>query len=35
MTLLTEESEYGLVEINLKARLRNVNDVFVFTKQYQ
>jgi hypothetical protein len=23
----------GLVEINLKARLRNVNDVFVFAKQ--
>jgi hypothetical protein len=26
---------HGLVEINLKARLRNVNDVFVFTKQCQ
>jgi len=26
---------YGLVEINSKARLRNVNDVFVFAKQYQ
>jgi len=26
---------YGLVKINLKARLRNVNDVFVFAKQCQ
>jgi len=26
---------YGLVEINSKARLRNINDVFVFTKQCQ
>jgi hypothetical protein len=26
---------YGLVEINSKARLRNVNNVFVFTKQCQ
>jgi len=26
---------YGLVEINSKARLRNVNDVFVFTKHCQ
>jgi hypothetical protein len=26
---------YGLVEINSKARLCNVNDVFVFTKQCQ
>ena len=26
---------HGLVKINLKARLRNVNDVFVFTKQCQ
>jgi hypothetical protein len=26
---------YGLVEINSKARLRNVNDVFVFAKQCQ
>ena len=33
MTQLTEESHYGLVEINSKARLYNVNDVFVFTKQ--
>ena len=24
---------YGLVEINSKARLRNINDVFVFAKQ--
>jgi len=29
------DSHYGLVEINSKARLRNVNDVFVFAKQYQ
>jgi len=28
-------SHYSLVEINLKARLRNVNDVFVFAKQCQ
>jgi hypothetical protein len=38
MTSLTKESEYphyGLVEINLKARLRNVNDVFIFAKQCQ
>ena len=26
---------YGLVEINSKARLRNINDVFVFAKQCQ
>jgi hypothetical protein len=26
---------YGLVEINSKARLCNINDVFVFTKQCQ
>jgi hypothetical protein len=26
---------YGLVEINSKARLHNVNDVFIFAKQYQ
>src|SRR4030065_269242 len=26
---------HGLVEINLKARLHNINDVFVFTKQCQ
>jgi len=26
---------YGLVEINTKARLHNVNDVFVFAKQCQ
>jgi hypothetical protein len=26
------DPHYSLVEINLKARLRNVNDVFVFTK---
>jgi hypothetical protein len=26
------DSHYGLVEINSKARLRNVNDVFVFAK---
>jgi len=39
MTPLTEESEYiphyGLVKINSKARLYNVNDVFIFTKQCQ
>jgi len=29
------DSHHGLVEINSKTRLRNVNDVFVFTKQYQ
>jgi len=29
------DPHYGLVEINSKARLRSVNDVFVFTKQYQ
>jgi len=29
------DSHYGLVEINSKAKLRNVNDVFVFTKQCQ
>jgi len=29
------DSHYGLVEINSKARLRNVNDVFVFAKQCQ
>jgi len=29
------DHHYGLVEINLKARLRNVNNVFVFAKQYQ
>jgi hypothetical protein len=27
------DPHYGLVEINLKARLRNVNDAFVFAKQ--
>jgi hypothetical protein len=27
------DSHYGLVEINSKARLHNVNDVFVFAKQ--
>ena len=27
------DPHYGLVEINSKARHRNVNDVFVFTKQ--
>jgi len=26
------DPHYGLIEINLKARLRNVNDVFVFAK---
>jgi hypothetical protein len=29
------DPHYGLVEINLKARHRNVNDVFVFAKQCQ
>jgi hypothetical protein len=29
------DPHYGLVEINLKARLRNINDVFVFAKQRQ
>jgi hypothetical protein len=29
------DPHYGLVKINSKARLRNVNDVFVFTKQSQ
>jgi len=29
------DSHYGLVEINSKARLCNVDDVFVFTKKYQ
>jgi hypothetical protein len=29
------DPHYGLVEINSKARLRNVNDVFVFVKQCQ
>ena len=29
------DSHYGLVEINSKARLRNINDVFVFVKQCQ
>jgi hypothetical protein len=29
------DSHYGLVKINSKARFRNVNDVFVFTKQCQ
>jgi hypothetical protein len=29
------DPHYGLVEINSKARHRNVNDVFVFTKQCQ
>jgi hypothetical protein len=29
------DPHYGLVEINSKARLHNVNDVFVFAKQYQ
>jgi hypothetical protein len=27
------DPHYGLVEINSKAKLRNVNDVFVFAKQ--
>jgi hypothetical protein len=29
------DPHYGLVEINSKARLRNINDVFVFAKKYQ
>ena len=29
------DPHYGLVEINLKARLLNVNDVFFFAKQCQ
>jgi hypothetical protein len=29
------DPHYGLLEINKKARLRNVNDVFVFAKQCQ
>jgi hypothetical protein len=29
------DPHYGLVEINSKARHRNVNDVFVFAKQCQ
>ena len=29
------DPHYGLIEINSKARLCNVNDVFVFTKQCQ
>jgi hypothetical protein len=29
------DPHYGLVEINSKARLHNVNDVFVFAKQCQ
>ena len=29
------DPHYGLVEINSKSRLRNVNDVFVFAKQCQ
>ena len=29
------DPHYGLVKINSKARLRNVNDVFVFAKQCQ
>jgi hypothetical protein len=29
------DSHYGLVKINSKARLRNLNDVFVFAKQCQ
>ena len=29
------DPHYGLIEINSKARLRNVNDVFVFAKQCQ
>jgi len=29
------DPHYGLVEINSKARLRNINNVFVFTKQCQ
>ena len=38
MTRLTKKSldlHYGLVEINSKARLHNVNDVFVFAKKCQ
>jgi hypothetical protein len=26
---------YGLIKINTKTRLRNIDDVFVFMKQYQ
>jgi hypothetical protein len=29
------DPHYGLVEINSKARIRNVNDVFFFAKQCQ
>ena len=29
------DPHYGMVEINSKARLRNVNYIFVFAKQYQ
>jgi len=29
------DPHYGLVEINSKARLRNINDIFVFAKQCQ
>jgi len=29
------DPHYGLVEINSKARLRNINDVFIFAKQCQ
>jgi len=29
------DPHYGLVEINSKARLRNINNVFVFSKQCQ
>jgi hypothetical protein len=29
------DPHYGLVKINTKARLRNINDVFVFAKQFQ
>jgi hypothetical protein len=29
------DPHYGLVEINSKARIRNVNDIFVFAKQCQ
>jgi len=32
---ITVNPHYGLVEINSKARHRNVNDVFVFAKQCQ
>jgi len=36
MTQLTDvDHHYSLVEINSKARLRNVNDVFIFVKQCQ